>query len=137
MSPPTNRGPLQVYEEQLEAFDDQDVERLVSLWAEDGILIDMHAPDTEMRGKDAYREYLTQSFGHLADISSTTISVAIDGNLIAAETEVRATFQAEPGAADGAKTDVVLHYCLVEVIEDGLVRSEHVYSDSAELARQL
>lgn len=137
MSPQSNRSPREVYEEQLEAFDSQDVERLVSLWADDGILVDMHEPDNQMQGKDAYRAYLVQTFGHFRDVRSQTVSLAVDGNRIAAEIELRGTFHAEPDADGGAKKEVVLHFCLIEVIESGLVRREHVYSDSAELTRQL
>ena len=101
----------------------------------DAVLVDMHDPDNEMRGKEAYGAYLTEAFRHLDDISSTTVSFTAEGDRIAAETEVRATFRADPDAQDGA--EVVLHYCLIEVIRDGQVQSERVYSDSGELTRQL
>jgi uncharacterized protein (TIGR02246 family) len=137
MSTHSTRTPRQLIDEQMAAFDDGDVDRLVALFADDGVLVDMHDPGTQIRGKDAYRAYLVEAFGPFRDISTETTAIIEDGNTIVIETTVRGTFLAEPEVEDGPRADVVLHYCLVERIEDGLVQEEHLYADSAELTRQI
>jgi len=62
------------------SFESKDIDLIMSLFADDAILIDPHYPVMEMKGKEAIRKGLTWGLKPLITASFTTEKLWVDGN---------------------------------------------------------
>lgn len=127
---------LHVFEAQMAAFGQMDIERLMRSFDEDAVLQDMSAPDSPWTGTDQIREFLREYFSHLSSVRLDIASVATSGDRVFAELEVRAAYAADASAPSHLH-DVLMRYCVVETFSQGKIVHERFYWDRAEFESQL
>jgi ketosteroid isomerase-like protein len=127
---------LPVFEAQMAAFGQMDVERLMSSFDEDAVLQDMSTPDSPWTGGEQIREFLRDYFSHLSRVRVNIASVASTHDRVFAELEVHAGYAAEAASPSHVR-DVLMRYCVVETFSEGKIVHERFYWDRAEFESQL
>src|SRR4051812_3855852 len=131
-----NESLRQVFENQMAAYADGDVDRLLASFSDDCVLQDMADPDRAFTGKTEIRAFLDEYFATFVDASVIRTVVAAEGDTVVGELEVEATYIADPSAREQAPR-IALRYCVIERVRHGRVCFERFYWDSAGLERQL
>jgi ketosteroid isomerase-like protein len=127
---------LQLFEAQMAAFGQMDVDRLLASFGENAVLQDMSAPDSPWIGREEIRGFLRDYFSHLSDVRVTIASVATSDDRIFAELEVKARYAANP-ASSADLHDVQMRYCVVETFSHGEIIHERFYWDRGQFESQL
>ncbi|HEX7782246.1 MAG TPA: ester cyclase [Sphingobium sp.] len=116
-----------------------DVEKLVSLFSEDGYMRDM-TTGTEFRG-DAICESIAGFISAFPDVHRELVNLFVAGDVVVVELKIQGTHTGELTLASGAlaptgkKIDVPC--CDVFHLENGKVRSFHCYKVDAVMLQQL
>jgi ketosteroid isomerase-like protein len=126
---------LELFEAQMAAFGDMDIERLMTSFDNDAVLQDMSAPESPWTGIEEIRRFLDEYFSHLSKVQVTVASVAASDDRVFAELEVKAGYAADASAPHFR--DVLMRYCVVETFSGGKIVHERFYWDSAEFESQL
>jgi ketosteroid isomerase-like protein len=127
---------LPVFEAQMAAFGQMDIERLMKSFDKDAVLQDMSAPDSPWTGSEQIRQFLREYFSHLSRVRVNVASVATSDDRVFAELEVNAGYATD--ASDPAHVrDVLMRYCVVETFSQGKIVHERFYWDRAEFESQL
>jgi ketosteroid isomerase-like protein len=127
---------LAVFEGQMAAFGQMDVERLMTSFDKDAVLQDMSAPDSPWTGSEQIREFLRDYFSHLSRVRVTIATIATSDDRVFAELEVSAGYAADARAPSDVH-DVLMRYCVVETFSQGKIVHERFYWDRAEFESQL
>ena len=127
---------LSVFEAQMAAFGQMDIETLMRSFDEDAVLQDMSAPDSPWTGTEQIREFLREYFSHLSDVRVDIASAATSDDRVFAELEVRAAYAPDASAPSDVH-DVLMRYCVVETFSHGKIVHERFYWDRAEFESQL
>jgi len=125
-----------IFRNQMAAYADCDVDRLLDSFTSDCILRDMADPERPFIGKEAVRAFLEGYFATLRDVVVEVTSVAVADGVVIGELEVAAHYVGTPFSEDNYRP-VQLRYCIAEEIRDGYVANERFYWDSQHLAQQL
>ena len=126
---------LQLFEAQMAAFGQKDVDALLASFHEKAVLQDMSAPDSPWTGREEIRKFLHEYFSHLSDVQVTIASVASSNDRVFAELEVRTGYAADPSSRSDVR-DVLMRYCVVETFSEGRIVHERFYWDRAGLESQ-
>ena len=127
---------LQVFEAQMTAFGQMDIERLMSSFDKDAVLQDMSTPDSPWTGSEQIREFLRDYFSHLSKVHVNIASVAASDDRVFAELEVHAGYAADTASPSHVR-EVLMRYCVVETFSQGKIVHERFYWDRAEFESQL
>jgi steroid delta-isomerase-like uncharacterized protein len=127
------RSAREAFESQVVSFNEHDLDGLLAHFTEDCLFVDMSEVDNPWRGRDGFGTYMTEFFSRLPDLVCEISAVSADERYVAGEVVVSGTYRAE-GIPE---TPVRVHYCVFDEVENGLIKSEHVYWNSIELERQL
>jgi ketosteroid isomerase-like protein len=117
------------------AFSDQDVERMLELYAPDAVVIDRRQVGWgEFRGHDALRSYYQGLFDNADDIAEELEIVSENGDTVVASCKLTAQLTGQPIGSG----EVHFEYALRIVIADGLIRTMDNYenADAAASAAQ-
>lgn len=125
-----------IFRNQMAAYAECDVEKLVESFTADAVLVDMADPQNPFVGIDAVRGFLVDYFATLRDVVVDVTMVATGENSVIGELDVTASYIGEPFSEDHRRP-IRLRYCVAEEIRDGHVASERFYWDSADFQRQL
>jgi len=132
---PQERENLRIVMEELKGWDTQDVERVISVMAPDGIYHDMTQP--EAKGHEAIREFGYKWVGGAPDFRVHVRKFVVYGDTVVNEGVISGTimndFWGKP--ATGRRFD--LPYCQVAELKNGKIVHIRDYSDSATLAYQV
>lgn len=127
---------LPVFEAQMAAFGQMDIERLMRSFDKDAVLQDMSAPDSPWTGSEQIREFLRDYFSRLSRVRVNIASVATSDDRVFAELEVNAGYAADASSPSHVR-DVLMRYCVVETFRQGKIVHERFYWDRAEFESQL
>jgi hypothetical protein len=135
----TTRSVEDVFRGTMAAFERQDAEGILSHYPEDDdfTYVDMTNPEVLVRGRDGMRAWLAE-FWSVVDMTGAemkVLSTMSEGDRVAGEIELHATYVGEGAPPDGAR--VVMPACVVQRIVDGVIREERLYIDSNAIPRQL
>ncbi len=117
------------------AFSDQDVERMLELYAPDAVVIDRRQVGWgEFRGHDALRSYYQGLFDNADDIGEELEIVSENGDTVVASCKLAAQLTGQPIGSG----EVHFEYALRIVLADGLIRTMDIYenADAAASAAQ-
>ena len=126
---------LQLFEAQMAAFGQMDVERLMTSFDKDAVLQDMSAPESPWTGSEEIRRFLCDYFSHLSKVQVNIASVATSDDRVFAELEVKAGYAADASSPSNVH-DVLMRYCVVETFSQGKIVHERFYWDRAEFESQ-
>lgn len=126
---------LQLFEAQMAAFGQMDIEKLLTSFDEDAVLQDMSAPESPWTGREEIRGFLTDYFSHLSKAHVNIASVATSDDRVFAELEVKAGYVADASSPSDVQ-DVLMRYCVVETFSQGKIVHERFYWDRAEFESQ-
>lgn len=126
---------LQLFEAQMAAFGQMDVESLLTSFDEDAVLQDMSAPESPWTGSEEIRRFLSDYFSHLSKAQVKIASVATSDDRVFAELEVKAGYVADASSPSDVQ-DVLMRYCVVETFSQGKIVHERFYWDRAEFESQ-
>ena len=117
-----------------DAWNTRRPEAVAALYAPDGARVVMAYPGGRLEGREALAEHVREIMTAYPDCVLETRSegVSADG-LLTLEWTFRATQTADFGAIPGNGQAVELNGASVIAMEDGLIREERVYWDSATL----
>jgi ketosteroid isomerase-like protein len=127
---------LQLFETQMAAFGQMDIEMLMRSFDEEAVLQDMSAPEKPWTGSAEIRRFLTDYFSHLSNVQVTIASVATSSDRVFAELRVTAGYAPDVASPTNVH-DVLMRYCVVETFSQGKIVHERFYWDRAEFESQL
>lgn len=127
---------LPVFEAQMVAFGQMDIETLMSSFDKDAVLQDMSTPDSPWIGREQIREFLRDYFSHLSKVRVNIVSVATGNDRVFAELEVHAAYAVDATPSSSVR-DLLMRYCVVETFRQGKIVHERFYWDRAEFESQL
>jgi ketosteroid isomerase-like protein len=125
-----------IFRNQMAAYAECDVEKLVESFTDDAVLVDMADPGKPFVGIEAVRGFLVDYFATLRDVVVDVTMVTTGDSSVIGELDVTASYVGEPFSEDN-RQPIRLRYCVAEEIRDGHVASERFYWDSADFERQL
>jgi len=128
-----SRSPEQIFRSAMAAVAAGDVDAALEHYHPDCTFTDM--AEGSSRSYSGLRPYLEDYYAHLPIDTVRIVSLVVEGDRLAGEIEVAGRYVGE-GAAPGG-TPITLHYVVLDEYEDGMIKTEKVYSDSAEFANQL
>lgn len=128
-----SRTAREAFKSQVASFNAHDLDGLLAHFTEDCVFVDMSEADSPWQGKDGFGTYMTEFFGRLPDLVCEITALSADTAHVAGEVVVSGTYR----ASGIEETPVRVRYCVFDEVEDGLIKSEHVYWNPAELERQL
>lgn len=108
------------------ALERRDIDAAADHFAEDALILDFADPGNPCVGRPAIRALLEGYFDLMPDLAFELKSVLPGQDRLAAELVLT-------GTPSGQTTAAVLHYAVFHVYEDGKIRAEHLYVDSARL----
>lgn len=126
---------LQLFEAQMAAFAQMDIERLMTSFDKDAVLQDMSAPESPWTGSAEIRGFLRDYFSYLSKVQVNIASVATSDDRVFAELEVKAGYTADASSPSNVH-DVLMRYCVVETFSQGKIVHERFYWDRAEFESQ-
>jgi ketosteroid isomerase-like protein len=129
-----DRTPEDVFKSQFEAYVLGDLDAFIDHWAPDCTFHDITEAEPR-KGHEQLREYMATYRQSMTDIETQMTTLFGSGDRALAELVMSCTWLGE-GAGPGG-TPVMLNFCVVDVVRDGLVQTETVYWDSQQLANQL
>jgi len=128
-----SRPPEEIFRSAMDAVERGDIPAVLAHYHPDCTFTDMSEGASRSHGE--LRPYLEDYYAHLPIDTLRVVSLVVDGNRLAGEIEVEGRYTGD-GAAPGG-TPITLHYVVLDEYEDGMIKTEKVYSDSAEFANQL
>jgi ketosteroid isomerase-like protein len=127
---------LQLFESQMAAFGQMDIESLMTSFDKDAVLQDMSAPESPWTGSEEIRTFLRDYFSHLSKVQVNIASVATSDERVFAELEVKAEYAVDASSPSNVH-DVLMRYCVVETFSQGKIVHERFYWDSAKFESQI
>jgi ketosteroid isomerase-like protein len=112
------------------AFGRADVEGILECFAEDCVYREMQRPDHRVEGREAFRASLREYFSNfdMSDSEITFVAVIANETHVCAEFETTARYVGPGSSPEG---DIVTWTAtLVDRVEGGKVKEEHVYVDA-------
>ncbi|WP_158087263.1 nuclear transport factor 2 family protein [Mycobacterium aquaticum] len=126
---------METFKGQVEAaVEARDLELFSTFLAEDCVFRDVTEHEPRV-GREKFVEFVKGLLADMTDTKNEYLNVFSDGEFVAGEVALHALYRGV-GAAPGG-TRVVMHYCIVDQIRDGLVQRETVYWNPDELNQQL
>ena len=126
---------LLLFETQMAAFGQMDIEGLMTSFDKDAVLQDMSAPESPWTGSEEIRRFLDDYFSHLSKVQVNIASVATNDDRVFAELEVKAGYAPEASSPSDVH-EVLMRYCVVETFSQGKIVHERFYWDRAEFESQ-
>lgn len=126
---------LQLFQTQMAAFGQMDIERLMTSFAKDAVLQDMSAPESPWTGSEEIRRFLDDYFSHLSKVQVNIASIATNDDRVFAELEVKAGYAPDASSPSDVH-EVLMRYCVVETFSQGKIVHERFYWDRAEFESQ-
>jgi predicted ester cyclase len=117
----------------MDAISRGDIDAILEHFTPDCQFTDMH--EGASRNRDELRTYLEEYYSVVPQMTVRIVSVVTEGDRLVGEVEIDGVYTGE-GCAPGG-SPITLHYCICDELENGLIKTERIYSDSAELAAQL
>ena len=127
---------LQLFQAQMAAFGQMDIESLMTSFDKNAVLQDMSAPESPWTGHEEIRTFLGDYFSHLSKVQVNIASAATSDDRVFAELEVKAAYSADVSFPSDVH-EVLMRYCVVETFSQGKIVHERFYWDRAEFESQL
>ena len=137
-----NKADLKKLAEKVQkAWDNQDMNALVQLYAEDATMIMPGEPEP-IQGREAIEKNQAAFFRAMPDMSMEFTLILISGNHIVFEGIVRGTFTGPLASPEGdipptGKSAKLKFTFIAKVNADGLIEEDRTYYDTTEFMRQL
>ena len=132
---PQERENLRVVMEELHGWDTQDVERVISVMAADGIYQDMTQPPAQ--GHEEIREFGRKWVGGSPDFRVHVEQFVVQGDTVVNRGVISGTIQNEFWGMPATGKRFDLPYCQVAKVKNGKIVRIWDFSDSATMAYQV
>lgn len=118
-----------LFRRQIAAWARNDLDELIDCYTEDLIYTEMPYPHSPVRGKAAFRAYMTDYNALFAggEMEVQVVTLVATSSHVVGELRTQARYVG-PGAPEGG-VPVSWYATLIDTIADGKIRSEHAYFD--------
>jgi ketosteroid isomerase-like protein len=123
-------NPEEVFTEQIAAYSASDLERLLSLYADSAVMVEMADPDRRIEGS-RISSHLEEYFSAFADIKVRIENMAVADEMVFGEV-IGSARELDPDHPEAPGTEVRLRFCVVDCIRSGKIESEHIYGGVVE-----
>lgn len=132
----TTADPMVALEPYIEGWQTRNVDLILSACTDDIVFDESPTPEP-VRGKEAFREYLTTLFEAFPDLTLDATNVAPTAEQVWAEWVMKGTQRGDLMGIPAKGKRMEIRGCSVFVISGGKLAEERLYWDAATLQQQL